>query len=640
MSEKIVEFVIKTLLPEAKKYDEPFRKNRLDNRKFYKGDQWRKPKKKGRAHNVSNFLSVSVRDETALLTDNMPLMSVRGVDHSSDPVTAEILTKLLKHVMYNNNYTVIQHKAVKLNGIEGQAYFRPKWDALAMNGQGDIKIDLLKPDMVYRDPSGEDNYFIIEKNLTLAEIYRYFPEKASKVAKDLVKDKDLTLSGQKTRALPVQSTDASETVLYAGEDLSVMTQYTRVKYHEVWLKDSSITELGDVENKEEKPKKDEKQWKLKYPYGRWLYIANEKILLDDKACKTKHDPIIPVILDFDPQSDVHGISTIDYVKGEQTKYNEMNSLIMDYLDCTVFPRFKYNPRGTKFNPKKFKNRPGAAIPTMEFEFDRPQPLNNDIFTYMNESKTNIEIISGIHDVTQGRRPLGVTAAEAINLLQESSKTMLRPKARMLEICVKKLGLTCIDLIQGGYQIGRMVRLLGEDIVMNQPEIQQGVLKIKQDLSIGDYDVFVEPDSTLPVSRIERYGMMLDLYKTSLQGQNPIDIGFIIDESGLPNKAEIKQSIMQSNQKAMEAAEADKKAQMELAQQERQTEQAKVDTRFKAEMDKNTKRYEIELRQVAVEEKKLAIEQLRLNFDTRDKILKHMDEEEKIKADKEKKKVEK
>ena len=40
-----------------------------------------------------------------------------------------------------------------------------------------------------------------------------------------------------------------------------------------------------------------------------------------------------------------------------------------------------------------------------------------------------DTISGIHDITQGRNPSGVTAAKAISALQEASQQIIRAKER-------------------------------------------------------------------------------------------------------------------------------------------------------------------------------------------------------------------
>jgi len=565
--EALIDFLMSKLYIESINYDRPFRTNREDNRKFYKGDQWRRRQPPYKAKSVTNFASLIIRDEVALLTDNIPNVSIRPVDSNADIVVADILTKLVKHIFYLNNYYILQHKACKMASIEGIAYLYPYWDENANNGEGDIKIKIESADSVLRDPSGEDNYFIIEKDVTLAEIYRLFPDKADLVRAEVLKDSKLTIPTTSKRKphLPVQSTDKSETVVYEGTQTDVIEQFQRVKLHTFWLKDDSVAYITDSENK------DKIVTKKLYPYGRWIFIANGKIILDDRPCVVKHFPIVPLVLDIDPETETYGIANMDYWKQSQIDYNEMYALIKDWLRAMCYPRFKYDPR-SGIDPNQIKNKWGAGIPSLDFEWVYPAPLPNDIFRFILEGKLNIEYVSGIHDVTQGRKPQGVTAAAAIHLLQEASKTMIRPKARLLEAAIKKLVELIIDYIQVGYSTKRIIRLLGigedETITINDVQIIDGVEEIKNNVTIGEYDVYIEPDSTLPISRIERFQTVLSLFQVGAA-----DRYALLKESGLSDWKEINERLNRREEELKQMQMQAQQQQAQIAQQQMAQEQA-------------------------------------------------------------------
>jgi hypothetical protein len=596
--EKLVEFVIKKLLSNAKKYDRPYRQNREDNRKFYKGDQWRKRQPSYKSKSVSNFLSLIIRDEVAILTDNPPIISVRPVDQTADPTVADVLTKIIRHIMYQNDFTTLIHKVCKSAGIEGLAYFRPNWNPLLMNKQGDIEILMEKADSVYMDPSGEKNYFIIEKDITLSEIYRHFPDKADQVKASITKDDKITSTTKKSPAMPVKSTDDSRTVMYEETDIEVSRQFDRVRFHIAWLKDETVEHI--VEKKE--GEKDKDIFNAKYPYGRWVFIANEKIKLEDRKCNVKHCPIVPVILDVDPETEINGISNIDYCKQMQVNYNEMHALIQDYLEGVTFPQYAYDPN-SGFDPTKYRNTPGAAAPIDPGKLNwlSPAPLGNDVFKFIMEEKTNMEYITAMNDITQGRRPASITSAEGIRLLQEASKTMIRPKSRLLETAIKQVGLLILDLIQYGYSGKRIIRLLGEDVVINKPQVVEGVKKILNDVSVGQYDIYIEPDSTLPISRIERFGLMKELASDGMADRN-----HVIDECGLENKNEIKEAMNAKEKQANEQAAQQAQAQQQAEEAKGQRELEKIASKERIEMAQLQQDRELKERELDLKEEELAL----------------------------------
>src|SRR5690606_41812412 len=78
------------------------------------------------------------------------------------------------------------------------------------------------------------------------------------------------------------------------------------------------------------------------------------------------------------------------------------------------------------------NQEGLVItknPGSEVRRDPPPPLPNSLFQLYLQVQRNMETISGVHDVTQGRRPTGIAAASAIAQLQEAGQEIGRASCR-------------------------------------------------------------------------------------------------------------------------------------------------------------------------------------------------------------------
>lgn len=359
---KLIDFIFKTLYTEAVKFDAPFKRNREDNRRFYKGDQWRRSQPSDKSKSVTNFLSLIIRDEVAILTDALPEINVRPVDFNGDPDKAMMLKKLICHILYLQNFQTKLYKAVKWASIENICYLRPVWNPLLSDGMGDVEILVEKADSIKMDPSGEFNYFIIEKKVTMAEIARLYPDKFDQVKLDKQDRTSVAdASTNKNPPRPVTSTDGSETVFYDKPPMTIQEQMDKVDFHIVWMRDDSVKALDpDKDSVAPDPVP-------MYPHGRWITIANRRTILKDDECKTRTFPIIPLILDADPETEINGISTIDYCKQQQIDYNEMRALQKDWLRASVFLRYTYDPK-KGLDPKRVKNRWGGGVPMAPGDF--------------------------------------------------------------------------------------------------------------------------------------------------------------------------------------------------------------------------------------------------------------------------------
>jgi hypothetical protein len=119
-----------------------------------------------------------------------------------------------------------------------------------------------------------------------------------------------------------------------------------------------------------------------------------------------------------------------------------------------------------------------------------------------------DTISGIHDITQGRNPSGVTAAKAISALQEASQQIIRAKERevgadaMIDVYKQTL-----SILVNNYEQGIMIRREGNSGYEFE-ELQP------YDLD-ADMDYKYVPGSTMPESRASRIDQALEYIQLGL-----------------------------------------------------------------------------------------------------------------------------
>lgn len=119
-------------------------------------------------------------------------------------------------------------------------------------------------------------------------------------------------------------------------------------------------------------------------------------------------------------------------------------------------------------------------------------------------------VSGVHDITQGRNPAGVTSGRAIGQLQEASQQIIRTKERevgsdtMIEVYKQTL-----SLIRNNYEEEIDIRKF------NQSGAGYEFYRIHPEEVDDDMDFKYVPGSSMPESRASRFDQALDLVQLGL-----------------------------------------------------------------------------------------------------------------------------
>lgn len=256
----------------------------------------------------------------------------------------------------------------------------------------------------------------------------------------------------------------------------------------------------------------------KYPQGRWVVWVGNQIVIDKTTAESPYAKSPYVMFSgnivpgrFWPRS------VMSDLRGPQTDLNKIQSQIRENAIRVGNPPIALSREA---NPE-WDGRPGAkvwfsdvvqnALPTPIQMAEVPNYVRQEVERIEN----SISEISGIHDISKGQVPSGVTAASAINLLQEADDSRLGPEIQLMEKSIAKAGEYLLELHAQHDNGKKTIRLLGEnsgwDIQDYEGEVLKNIVGVK-----------VQAGSGMPHSKAARQAAMQELLAIALQYGVPLN----------------------------------------------------------------------------------------------------------------------
>jgi hypothetical protein len=204
----------------------------------------------------------------------------------------------------------------------------------------------------------------------------------------------------------------------------------------------------------------------------------------------------------------------------QREYNRLRSQIIQAKNLMAKPQMMYAEGSV--DPRKITARAGIWIPVRPgFPNPQPvpiQPLPNYVLNEVQQLQSDFEDISGQHQVSRGESG-GVTAATAINYLQERDDAYLSTVFASIEAAVEKAARQSLSLFVQYVDKPRLIKVTGNDgafdaMVLSGANIASGT------------DIRVESGSALPTSKSARQALITDWMK--MQFISPQDGLAILD----------------------------------------------------------------------------------------------------------------
>lgn len=458
---------------------------------FLVGEQWRewdKPTRKlvvpaeippWRIQAVTNELPGIVDTAASKLSRSRQIpIALPNTDDEDDKAGAAVATDGLAHWWHVDGMELTELQMNVHRLTFGCAFYHVYWDAAkeakisssGPTGQrqvrrapvGDVCCEVLSPFDVFPQPCEEYehcSWVIIARRKPLSWFRETFPKNGAEVKSDSGDVEDVFSSLVPGSTQPgFGASQGADSGAPDGEGLATL----KVLY--------------------EKPSKP-------YPRGRTVYVAGKVLLFRaDRLPLPKPElPVVMVRYRYVPKR-MWPMGLLEFCLSPQRELNRGQSNEGEILRWHGRPKWLV-AQESKVDPRAITSAPGEIVeyyasggappPQMLV----PGNLPAFISEYADRARQSLQGISGQHEVTDAQVPTGVTAASAINLLQQADNTRLNGPATYGKIALEKAA-TLVSATQAErYREERVAQLVG---------MQHGAqVKCFRGADIGDRDVLVE-----------------------------------------------------------------------------------------------------------------------------------------------------
>ena len=259
------------------------------------------------------------------------------------------------------------------------------------------------------------------------------------------------------------------------------------------------------------------------PDGGVIHIIGDQIIA--KGGMYQHGLYPFTKFEHIPTGKFYAESVITDLISLQKEYNRTRSQITEAKNRMAKPGF-FAVEGS-VDPNKWTTEPGTIVeskPGMPMPTPIPLvPLPNYVINELDRHITDMEDISGQHEVSKGSAPPGVTAATAISYLQEQDDSLLSHTYSSIEEGFQDIAKQTLQLATQFWDMQRAVKTTGSDgtfdtLMLSGADIKNGT------------DIHMEGGSSLPTSRAARQSFLMDLMK--MQFISPDDGLKLMDMGGV------------------------------------------------------------------------------------------------------------
>jgi len=472
--------------------------NYSDRRKNYNNGK--------RVNKVNKFIVNHLYDLTETKVSQMtklkPAIEVLPSNEEwSDRASAKVVGLLIKHLWYINNIDYIVQQLHRSAKIFGEAYLFTLWN----------------PDKGDLHPS-----YVEARDQGLSEIQNE-DGTVTKLDKPIMTG-DVEYQIEVPWRVLLQRSVSFEEVEYLFRIKVIPTEELKLDYPDKKNKINENEDLKvfDIENMDHKFI--ENHTAVFEFYHRHTKYLNEgklirftkDVILEETDLPYSHGKLpITRLTDLDVPDTLNGISRYETIGGIQRMYNNLSTLIAKNIYLTAHAKWMM-PRGAAKleqlgNDNTIVQYQGPIAP--QLVQTNPNPV--EVYTFRQQLKEEMQTIYGSHGVSRGEIPKGITAASALQFLNELENDRASTDIAKHGFLIKDIAKMSISVAGDYYDMedGRMLRVVGKD--------NQFLIRHFDASNLDkDYDIRVDNSTGLPESKAAKIQRIMEALQRAPQMFSP------------------------------------------------------------------------------------------------------------------------
>ena len=525
----------------------------------------------------------------AIITSKPPKFSAMPRE-DSDSDLANVWKVILEYIWNISDGNEIFKQVIHDYAVTGLGYFYAYTDIEADYGRGEIKFTYVDPFRVIVDPNARSRYFDDATGMMLSTIFTKFQlldlypqlkeeQEDGKMMIDLIegyREDDTFPSPLNTRTKGsftpdyIKDADKGE----GSEKYQLIEYFHKVKvpYYRILNVENQEERILDSSNMEQFIATPEMQNALQSGLLEIVEVTQTRIqltctlgqtILYERILNTDKYPIVPVpnIWTNTP----YPMSDVRKNKDFQRFLNKTMSLITSHAQASSGLKLLI-PQGSVDDIEELERDWANPNATIEYDpsfgephFPSPQPLSNSVMQLPQLIEKYIDLNMGIFEMMQGNTEVAPKTSSATMMLEDFGQRRSKSKLRDIEGSLRRLGQVIYNLSKEHYTFRKVFRIvqpnndMSEYMVNHYNDKSQAIGEMMNDLSVGQYDINIIGNSTMPSNRWGEWSIYMEAYQAGLIDRTEALMKTdIFDKEGVLQRMDIVQQLQQQLQQAQEA----------------------------------------------------------------------------------------
>ena len=467
----------------------------------------------------------------------------------SDAKMANVWKTLLEYIYDISDGQHHFKQAVHDYATTGMGYFYAYIDPEKDFGRGEVMFTHINPFRVYVDPASKDRYFKDAANIILStiitreqllDLYPDIEQFLDKIEKhqnsDVYDDYPDSLNKNSQKVFTPSEIDNMDYDSAITDRFRILERFTKVKVPFYRVADNK--EETEVIMSQEQFLVFSEQNERGIADGRYEFVeilqtrikvtaSIGQVLLYENILDTDTYPIIPIPNIWTntpyPKSDVNK------VKDMQRLLNKLFSLALSRAQTSAGLKLLV-PQGSVEDLRQLEKdwaNPNAVIeydPSFgEPHYPSPQPLSGEFYALINQCEKYIDLNFGVPELLQGMKSGAADSVRGTMLLAQMGEGRGASKLRDIEMSLQQLGKVLYQMSKEHYTFQKSFRIVQPNNDITEFSVNarlyddktKELIKIKNDITSGAFDVRVVAGSTMPSNKYAEYQMYMEAYQLGL-----------------------------------------------------------------------------------------------------------------------------